>query len=180
VGATAPLSVLGYALAIEELVEHLCELGESLDYFVCACGTGGTQAGLILGTKLLDVDVEFLGVTVFADKTAASQHTVKLVNDSTELLEVDLSISAEDVNVFDEYIKEGYGVLNEPVTEALKLAAESEGIFLDPVYTGKAMMALIDLIKKNYFKEGDNVVFFHIGGLFALFSYKNKLAKAYP
>ncbi len=177
VGATTPLSVLGYVLAMEELVNQFDELGENLDYVVCGCGTGGTQAGLILGTKLLDVDAEILGVSVFADRNVASKQIVQLVNGSAELLGVDLSVFAEEVTVFDEYIKEGYGVLNEEVAEALKLTAEEEGIFLDPVYTGKAMVALIELIKKDYFREEDNLVFLHTGGLPALFPYRNKLAK---
>ena len=177
VGATTPLSAWGYALAMEELVNQFDELGENLDYVVCACGTGGTQAGLVLGTKLLDVEAKILGISVFADKVVASKQIVQLVNGSAGLLGIDLSVSAEEVTVFDEYIKEGYGVLNEEVTEALKLVAETEGIFLDPVYTGKAMVALIDLVKKDYFGEEDNVVFLHTGGLPALFPYRNKLSK---
>jgi L-cysteate sulfo-lyase len=178
VGATTPLSVLGYALAMKELLDQFDEIGENPDYVVCACGTGGTQAGLILGTKLLDVDVKVLGVTVFADKTVASKHIAQLVNGATRLLDVDLTFSAEDVVVFDEYIKEGYGLMNEAVSEALKLTAETEGIFLDPVYTGKAMAALIGLVKNDYFVKDDNVVFLHTGGLPALFLYRNKLSKA--
>jgi D-cysteine desulfhydrase family pyridoxal phosphate-dependent enzyme len=177
VGATTPLCVLGYAIAMEELVNQFEEVRERLDYVVFACGTGGTQAGLILGKKLLDVDAEILGVTVFADKVAASKQIATLVNGAAELLEADLSVSDEEVTVFDEYIKEGYGVLNEPVTDALKLTAETEGIFLDPVYTGKAMAALIDLTKKDYFRNEDNVAFLHTGGLPALFPHRNKLGK---
>ena len=143
-----------------------------------SCGTGGTQAGLILGAKLLDVDAKILGVSVFASKDDACRQIVQLVNGSAELLDFDLSVAAEEVTVFDEYIKEGYGVLNKAVTDAIKLVAETEGIFLDHVYTGKAMAALIDLIKKGYFKEDDNVVFFHTGGLPALFLYRNELGRA--
>jgi len=178
VGASTPLTVPGYALAMEELVNQFNQIGENLDSIVCACGTGGTQAGLILGAKLLDVDAKILGVNVFASKADASRTIARLVNGSAGLLDVDLSLTAEEVNVFDEYIKEGYGVLNKEVTEAIKLVAETEGIFLDPVYTGKAMIALIDLIKKGYFKKDDNVVFFHTGGLPALFLYRNELGKA--
>ena len=178
VGASVPLTVPGYALAMEELVNQFSVIGENFDYVVCACGTGGTQAGLILGAKLLDVTAKILGVNVFASKEDASRQIVQLVNGSAKLLDFDLSIVPEEVTVFDEYIKEGYGVLNNEVTEALKLVAESEGIFLDPVYTGKAMVALMDLIKKGYFKEDDNVVFFHTGGLPALFLYRNELGKA--
>ena len=178
VGASTPLTVPGYALAMEELVNQFNQIGENLDSIVCACGTGGTQAGLILGAKLLDVTAKILGVNVFASKADASKQIAQLVNSSAELLDVDLSVAAEEVTVFDEYIKEGYGVLNNAVTEAIKFVAETEGIFLDPVYTGKAMVALIDLINKGYFKEDDNVVFFHTGGLPALFLYINELGKA--
>ena len=178
VGASVHLTVPGYALAMEELVNQFREIGERIDYVVCACGTGGTQAGLILGARLLDVTAKILGVNVFAIKADASRTIAQLVNGSAELLGVDFSIVPEEVTVFDDYIKEGYGVLNKEVTEAIKLVAETEGIFLDPVYTGKAMVALIDLIKKGYFKEDDNVVFFHTGGLPALFLYRNELSKA--
>jgi L-cysteate sulfo-lyase len=178
VGASTPLTVPGYVLAMEELVNQFKEIGETIDYIVCACGTGGTQAGLIFGAKLLDVTAKILGASVFASKADASRTVAQLVNGSAELLDVDLSIVPEDVTVFDDYIKEGYGVLNKEVTEAIKLVAETEGIFLDPVYTGKAMVMLIDLIKKGYFKKGDNVVFFHTGGLPALFLYRNELGKA--
>jgi D-cysteine desulfhydrase family pyridoxal phosphate-dependent enzyme len=177
-GASIPSTVPGYALAMEELVNQFHEIGETIDYVVCACGTGGTQAGLLFGAKLLDARAKILGASVFASKADASLTIVKLVNGSAELFDVDLSMVTEDVTVFDDYIREGYGVLNSEVTEAIKLVAETEGIFLDPVYTGKAMVMLIDLTKKEYFKKDDNVVFFHTGGLPALFLYRKELGKA--
>ena len=175
VGASVPSTVPGYALAMEELVN---QFRGKIDYVVCACGTGGTQAGLIFGAKLLDAKTMILGASVFASKADASKTIVQLVNGAAELLDVDLSIVPHEVAVFDDYIKEGYGILNNDVTGAIKLVAETEGIFLDPVYTGKAMVMLIDLIKKGYFKKGDNVVFFHTGGLPEIFLYRNKLGKA--
>jgi D-cysteine desulfhydrase family pyridoxal phosphate-dependent enzyme len=178
VGASVPFTMPGYALAMEELVNQFNKIGEKVDYVVCACGTGGTQAGLIFGAKLLDAKVKILGASVFASMTDASKTVVGLVNGSAELLGVDLSMTPDEVVVFDDYIKEGYGILNSEVTDAIKVVAETEGIFLDPVYTGKAMVMLIDLIKKDYIKKGDNVVFFHTGGLPALFLYRNKLGKA--
>lgn len=177
-GASVPSTVSGYALAMHELVNQFGKIGEAVDYVVCACGTGGTQAGLVLGTNLLDVSAKVLGASVFASKADASNTVAGLVNGSSELLDVDVSIAPEDVNVFDDYIKEGYGIINNDVTGALKLVAETEGIFLDPIYTGKAMVMLIDLIKKGYFQKDDNVVFFHTGGLPAIFLYKNELSKA--
>jgi D-cysteine desulfhydrase family pyridoxal phosphate-dependent enzyme len=178
VGASVPFTVSGYALAMEELLYQFNRIGKKIDYVVCACGTGGTQAGLVFGNKLLEIRAKILGASVFASKTDASRAIVGLINGAAELLGVDLSIANADVTVFDDYIKEGYGILNSNVIYAIKLMAETEGIFLDPIYTGKAMVMLIDLIKKGYFKKDDNVVFFHTGGLPTLFLYKNKLAKA--
>jgi D-cysteine desulfhydrase family pyridoxal phosphate-dependent enzyme len=178
VGASVPSTVPGYALAMEELVNQFNDLGERIDYVVCACGTGGTQAGLIFGAKILNAEAEILGVSVFASKTDASKTVSGLVNGAADLFGVDVSIVPDEVAVFDDYIKEGYGILNSDVTGAIKLVAEIEGIFLDPIYTGKAMVMLIDLIKKEYFKEDDNVVFFHTGGLPALFLYRDKLGNA--
>jgi 1-aminocyclopropane-1-carboxylate deaminase/D-cysteine desulfhydrase-like pyridoxal-dependent ACC family enzyme len=175
VGASVPSTVPGYALAMEELVN---QFRGKIDYVLCACGTGGTQAGLIFGAKLLDAKVKILGASVFASKAEASRTVAGLVNGAAELFGIDVSIVPDEVNVFDGYIKEGYGILNSDVTGAIKLVAETEGIFLDPIYTGKAMVMLVDLIKKGYFKKGDNVVFFHTGGLPALFLYRNKLGKA--
>jgi 1-aminocyclopropane-1-carboxylate deaminase/D-cysteine desulfhydrase-like pyridoxal-dependent ACC family enzyme len=79
--------------------------------------------------------------------------------------------------VFDEYLGEGYGEVNKDVADAIRLMSMTEGIFLDPVYTGKAMVALVDLVKKGYFKKEDNVVLFHTGGTAALFPNKQKLGK---
>jgi D-cysteine desulfhydrase family pyridoxal phosphate-dependent enzyme len=176
-GASIPSTVPGYALAMEELVNQFKRTGEKLDAVVCACGTGGTQAGLIFGAKLLDVTTKIVGASVFASRVDASNTIVRLVNGAAELFDLDLSITPEDVAVFDEYIKEGYGILNKDVTQALKLVAETEGIFIDPVYTGKAMVMLLDQIKKGYFNKDDNIVFFHTGGLPALFLYRRELGK---
>lgn len=127
---------------------------------------------------MLNVDARILGASVFASTVDAFKTVSELVNGSANLFELDLSVTPEDVTVFDEYVKEGYGILNESVTKALKLVAKTEGIFLDPIYTGKAMVMLIDLIKKSYFKKDDNVVFFHTGGLPAIFMYRNMLCES--
>ncbi|MDH5386353.1 MAG: pyridoxal-phosphate dependent enzyme, partial [Candidatus Aminicenantes bacterium] len=71
----------------------------------------------------------------------------------------------------------GYGEVNKDVAETIRLVAIREGIFLDPVYTGKAMVGLIDLVKKGYFRRDDNIVFYHTGGTAALFPNKHKLGK---
>jgi D-cysteine desulfhydrase family pyridoxal phosphate-dependent enzyme len=177
-GASIPSTVPGYALAMEELVNQFNQLGETIDYVVCACGTGGTQAGLIFGTKLLNTKAKVLGASVFASKVDAQKTISGLINGAAKLFGADLSIVSDDVAVFDDYIKEGYAILNQDITQALKLVAKTEGIFIDPVYTGKAMVMLSDHIKKGYFRKDDNVVFFHTGGLPAIFLYRNELTQS--
>ncbi|MDG6221977.1 MAG: D-cysteine desulfhydrase family protein [Candidatus Bathyarchaeota archaeon] len=178
VGATMSYTVPGYALALQEVINQFDVLEKPVDYIVCTCGTGGTQAGLIFGAKLLGLPTKIVGASVFAIRDDATNNIVKLVNGASKLFDVDITVNAQDVIVFDDYIKEGYGKINNEVTDSLKLVAETEGILLDPIYTGKAMVMLIDLIHKNYFKKTDNVVFFHTGGLPAIFLYKNELQKA--
>ena len=174
-GASMSSTVPGYALAMEELVIQSNQVGEPIDHVICACGTGGTQAGLIFGAKILDTKLKILGTSVFASKGEAQKTVADLVNSSARLFDVNFSIIPNEVNIFDEYIKEGYGIINQDVINAIKLMASSEGLFLDPVYTGKAMVMLIDLIKKEYFQKDDNVIFFHTGGLPALFLFREQL-----
>jgi D-cysteine desulfhydrase family pyridoxal phosphate-dependent enzyme len=176
-GASIPSTVPGYALAMEELSNQFNSIEKPIDHVICACGTGGTQSGLIFGTKLLDMKTKIMGASVFATKADATKTILELVNGAAELFGVDVSAEPKDVTVFDEYIKEGYGILNDKVTDALKLVAKTEGIFIDPVYTGKAMVMLVDQIKKGYFRKDDNVVFFHTGGIPAIFLYRNELRK---
>jgi len=177
-GASTPLGSIGYASAMLELRDQTKEMHEEIDYIVSACGTGGTLAGLILGTKALNTKNEVLGISVGPDKVSFANHIAQLVEDASRLLSVSLSTPPCEINVFDEYVGEGYGVVTKPVAEAIRLVAEKEGIILDPVYTGKAMAGLIDLINKNHFSKEDTVVFLHTGGLPALFPYRNVLREA--
>ena len=96
-----------------------------------------------------------------------------IAQDTVQSMDLEIVVEKEDLIVLDEYIQEGYGVLNKDVAEAVRLMSEKEGIFLDPVYTGKAMVALIDLTKKDFFRKEDNVLFLHTGGTPALYPNKH-------
>jgi len=91
-------------------------------------------------------------------------------------LEIETEVKKQDVIVFDEYIKGGYGIVDKELAETLRFAAIQEGIFLDPVYTGKAMVGLMDLIQKGYFKKEDKIAFFHTGGTPAIFPNKHLIS----
>ena len=170
-----PLGAISYFNAFVELLEQAGELGLEINYVLHASGSGGTQSGLVVGAKALKGDMKVLGISVSDDKESYGKEVLTLVQDTVKALKLDLAVEEEDIIIFDEYIGQGYGILNKDVSEALRLVAIKEGIFLDPVYTGKAMAALIDLIKKGHFKKEDKIVFFHTGGTAALFPNKQHL-----
>ena len=118
-----------------------------------------------------------LGISVSEEKNAYASLVLDITQSTASALELDVEITKKDVVVFDEYLGDGYGEVNADVAGAIRLMSMKEGIFLDPVYTGKAMVALIDLVEKGYFEEQDNVVFFHTGGTPAIFPNKKKLGK---
>jgi len=172
-----PLGAISYVDAYVEMIEQASELDVEVDCVLHASGSGGTQAGLTVGAVAMGKKVRVVGISVSEDKKAYSERIWKISADTAEALHLDVQFNLNDVSVLDEYLKEGYGIVNKEVSEAIRITAENEGIFLDPVYTGKAMAALIDLIKKGRFKKDDNVVFFHTGGTAALFPNKHNLIR---
>jgi len=172
-----PLGAISYVDAYVEMIEQATELDVEVDYVLHASGSGGTQAGLTVGALAMGKKVRVIGISVSEDKKSYGERVWKISADTAEALHLDIKTDLNDVSVLDEYLKEGYGIVNKEVSEAIRITAENEGIFLDPVYTGKAMAALIDLIKKGRFKKNDNVVFFHTGGTAALFPNKHNLIR---
>jgi D-cysteine desulfhydrase family pyridoxal phosphate-dependent enzyme len=170
-----PLGAISYVNAFVELLEQAGKQGIEINCVLHSSGSGGTQGGLAVGAKALKEDTKVLGISVSEDKESYGKEVLTIAQDTVKALNLDLAVDKEDIIIFDEYIKEGYGILNKEVSDALRFVAIKEGIFLDPVYTGKAMAALIDLVKKGYFKKEDKIVFFHTGGTPALFPNKQLL-----
>lgn len=172
-----PLGAISYVNAFAEMMGQAKDVGIDMDHVIHASGSGGTQAGLAVGAKALSDKARILGISVSEEKATYCEYVMDIAMDTLSALDMELELANDDILIFDEYLGEGYGEVDEEVTEAIRLMGVSEGIFLDPVYTGKAMVALIDLIKKGYFQRDDNVVFFHTGGTAALFPNKHKLQK---
>ena len=170
-----PLGAISYVNAFVELLEQAGKQRLDINYVLHSSGSGGTQGGLAVGAKALKEDTKVLGISVSEDKEFYGKEVLTIAQDTAKALSLDLAMEKEDIIIFDEYIKEGYGILNKEVSDALRFVAIKEGIFLDPVYTGKAMAALIDLVKKGFFKKEDKIVFFHTGGTPALFPNKQHL-----
>lgn len=176
---STPQGVAGYINAMLELLQQAVEFGIDIDYLIHATGSGGTQAGLIIGAKAFNTDVKIIGSTTGSQsKDQQTESVSNIIDESLRFLQLDLRIAEEDIIIYDQYAGEGYGFMTEEKAQAIKLVAETEGLFLDPVYTGGAMACLIDLCKKDLFEPDDVVVFLHTGGAVALFPYRTPL-KAY-
>jgi len=122
----------------------------------------------------LKAGIDVIGVVEEPDGDWLLNTTVEIANGCAKLLGLDFTVASEDVKLFYEYGGKGHGIPTKEAMDAIRLVAETEGVLLDPVYTGKAMAGLIDLAKKGYFRNQENVVFLHTGGLPAIFAYKNE------
>jgi D-cysteine desulfhydrase family pyridoxal phosphate-dependent enzyme len=172
-GGICPLGVIGYADCVLELIEQARKMGIRIDYIVTATGSGGTQAGLILGVKALNLDTKVLGISV-GTKAKLQPLIANVVNDAAKLLELDLTVTSDEILIYDDYVGPGYGKCNQEIIDTIKLFSKTEAILLDPVYTGKAAWGLVDLIKKGKFEKKENVLFIHTGGIPVLPVYKNE------
>lgn len=175
VGGSNAMGVLGYVAAASELRRQLH--GTHVDRIVCAVSSAGTAAGLALGTALLGWPVT-VDLACVSDSEAHSLAEVRrLVAEAAALLEVEVP-GLEHVQATARALGPGYGVPTEQTWQAVRLFARTEGIFLDPVYTGKAAAALVDGVRTGAVGSGETVVFVHTGGMPSLFGYAPELMEA--
>jgi L-cysteate sulfo-lyase len=172
-GGSNPLGALGYAVAAREIDEQTRELGFVPDALVHACSSGGTQAGLVAGFASLDSQVPVIGVDIGNEAAEVRSTTTMLTDACARLIGIDAPSLAPRVDVAEGFGGEAYGIPTAEMRAAVELLARTEGLVLDPVYTGKAMAALLDMIASGRFAAGDNVIFLHTGGAPALFAYRD-------
>jgi len=170
-----PLGAISYADAFREMLEQTRALGFEPDYVVHSTGSGATQAGLVVGAKAISDKTDIVGISVSDPKLPFSKDVLAIAEATERALSLPGRVGADDVIVFDEYIRDGYGIVNKDVAEIIRLVFSREGIVLDPVYTSKAFVGLVDLIKKGYFKKREKIVFLHTGGTPALFANKHRI-----
>jgi L-cysteate sulfo-lyase len=154
-----------------ELVTQLNERGMSIDHLVHATGSSGTQAGIVVGLKVINSSINLIGFGVRASKKDQEEAVFKLASATADKLSVPGIVQRDDVIANCDYVGEGYGIPAPSTIEAINMLAELEGILLDPVYSGKGMAGLIDSIRCGHFKKGETVVFLHTGGSAGLFGY---------
>lgn len=173
-GGSNAIGALGYADCAREIVVQADELDLPIGRIVTATGSAGTHAGLVAGLAVLGADIPVLGIGVRAAKAKQEANVLKLARETAALLGHEDRVTADMVEADCDYVGEGYGLIDQGVIDALKLAARTDGLVLDPVYSGKAMKGLIALAGKGRF-EDETVVFLHTGGAQGLFGYQSEL-----
>ncbi|MBN1671538.1 MAG: D-cysteine desulfhydrase [Kiritimatiellae bacterium] len=170
VGGSTPLGSLGYVACAQEILAQMFDRGVTFDYVVCASCSAGTHAGLIIGFRGNNSGIPVLGINAAGRKRAQEERVYKLAQQTADLAGLQAPVPRVAVRCFDEYVGSGYSLPTPEMVKAVKLLAQTEGILLDPTYTGKAMAGVIDLARKGYFKKDDNVLFVHTGGSAGLFA----------
>ena len=171
-GGSSPTGALGYVNCAMELVGQLNDRSLKIDHLVTATGSAGTQSGLVVGLEGTRSGIPVLGICVNADKETQEEKVFALAERTTEFLGIPGSVKRETVVANGDYVGPGYGLPTDGMIEATELLARQEGILLDPVYSGKGMAGLIDLIRKGEFRKDENIVFLHTGGSAGLFAYR--------
>jgi L-cysteate sulfo-lyase len=174
-GGSNELGAIAFIDAVEELVN---QTDQSFTHILFASSSGGTHAGLMLGKHIFKQDYELIGISIDKDEIdnqALDQHIINLANKTAKVIGLKASFTDQDLSLNTHYIGDGYGVVGELENEAIKLTAQLEGILLDPVYTGRAMGGLIDIIRTGQFGKDAKVLFWHTGGAPALFAYADAL-----
>ncbi len=172
-GGSNPIGALGYVVCAQEIVQQANDTGLQIDHVVHATGSTGTQAGLVTGFQGLNSHLPVLGISVRQPKEKQEESVYKLTKQTWELLGIRGELPREMIVANSDYVGAGYGRPTPGMVEAVTLAAQYEGLLLDPVYSGKGFAGLIDLIRKGVFRKGQNVVFVHTGGSVALFGYRD-------
>lgn len=170
---------VGFAHGFIELEVQMAAMGLRADYIYHATGTGGTMAGLHAGKSITGSDVKIISVTCSNKGEPYIDKVEKLANAVLERLEANVKVDREELRIENNYYFPGYEQPNELASEAIKLLARTEGLFTDPVYTGKALAGLIDHVRKGIVAAGSTVVFWHTGGATALFAEKEILGKLF-
>lgn len=175
-GGSNPIGALGYAECASELVAQADAMGLRIDKIVHATGSTGTQAGLVAGLDAINAPIEVIGISVRAPRDRQIENVYRLAAETSELLGVRGELPREKVVAFDDQVGPGYGQPTPEMVDAIRLLARLEGIFLDPVYSGKGMAGLISRVRSGELQKGENVVFIHTGGSVGLFAYRDTLA----
>jgi L-cysteate sulfo-lyase len=177
-GGSNTVGALGYVGCAQELMQQADELGLRIDRLVTATGSAGTHAGLVVGLQGCNANVPVLGIGVRNPKPVQEANVHRLAEATAAYVGVKGGIPRDSVMANCDYVGPGYGQPTPGMTEAVLMLARLEGILLDPVYSGKAMAGLIDLIRTGQIAKTERVVFLHTGGAVGLYGYNSVFDQA--
>ena len=178
-GGSNEIGAAGFIEAIKELQTQLDQLDIQVSHIIFPSSSGGTHAGMMIGKSVFARNnFELLGIGI--DKGEAgdlpfNEHILSLANSTCKKLNIEVEYTLKDVVLKNEYLGDGYGVVGDLERKAIKLTARTEGILVDPVYTGRAMGGLISMIEQKELTNTDTVLFWHTGGCPALFPYSTEI-----
>lgn len=171
-GASNGIGLFGYINAIDEIQTQEKMLGIKFDTVVSCVGSSGTYGGLVAGNKLFDTNYNVIGINICDTAEYFKKRALGYIKESFMYLEETdikkINITEDDLNIIDGYTGPGYALNEADDFEFINEFARLEGIFLDPVYTGKTLKGLVSEIKKGHI-PGENILFIHTGGLYGLF-----------
>ncbi len=162
---------LGYVGFAEEVREQEARLGMRFDYIIVCTVTGSTHAGMLVGFAKDGRGRNVVGIDASATPAQTRAQVLEIAQHTAELVELGRAITADDVVLMEDYAHPAYGIPSEGTNEAIRLCARTEGMMTDPVYEGKSMQGLIDLIRKGFFPDGAKVLYAHLGGVPAINGY---------
>ncbi len=174
-GGSNPVGALGYVNCALEILHQANEQQLHIHHIIHATGSAGTQAGLVTGLRATHSGVPVLGIGVNAPQPAQEQKVYELAVETAEYIGAGGCVQREDVVANCDYVGDGYGIPTAGMREAILLLARLEGLLFDPVYSGKGLAGMIDLVQKGHFKSDDNILFIHTGGSVGLFGYLDQL-----
>jgi D-cysteine desulfhydrase len=174
-GGSNAIGATGYVSCAQEIQTQLFEKGLNIDRLCVASGSAGTHAGLLTGFLGCNMNIPIVGIGVSRDPEDQDPLVHKVAVETAARVGVNQEIPRDAVVTFGDYWRPKYSVPNQKMVEAVNIMAKTEGILLDPVYTGKAMAGMIDLCRKGYFKKGEKVLYVHTGGSPALYAYINPI-----
>jgi D-cysteine desulfhydrase len=174
-GASDAIGSVGFVAALEELDGQVKARGLRPDRVVFGSSSFGTQAGLCVGAKAIGFPGRISAIAIDSRRAELQAGVVTVAASIARRLGLTLALLPDEVVAHDGYLGGGYAVMGPSEREAIRLVAQTEGILLDPVYTGRAMAGLIDLVRRREFGKDETVIFWHTGGSAALFAYADQL-----
>lgn len=174
-GGSNPVGALGYVDCALEFMTQANRERLVIDHVVHATGSAGTQAGLVVGLKMTNANIPLLGIGVNAPKDKQEEKVWKLAEETAAFVGAPGCVQRDDIVANCDYVGDGYGIPTKAMNDAVMLLARLEGLLFDPVYSGKGLAGMIDLVEKGFFSDADNILFVHTGGVAGLFGYSAQL-----